>query len=172
MAQEHAVQWVQFLPVLTIFNQPPVVYSEAPAPMHNTPNLPSMDELENAKSFSNRVNFTHEPTNSYVPHFQSENNNQQQFTGNNNNQAQFPGYNSNQPYSSGSQLPYSNATMLPVNNSSNNNPGVFTGVPQGHVNSNQNNFPAQPSYLGDPSQMNLHPIELNHNQNLQEKLIK
>jgi hypothetical protein len=67
--EEHAQKWVVSLPTLVIFNQPQIVYNEAPNPIHNSPVLPSMEELEQAKNFS--YSSTGNKDN-YTPHFQKE----------------------------------------------------------------------------------------------------
>jgi hypothetical protein len=68
--EEHAQKWIVSIPTLVIFNQPQIVYNEVPSPIHNTPVLPTMEELEQAKSFTYSSN--HGNKDNYRPHFQKE----------------------------------------------------------------------------------------------------
>jgi hypothetical protein len=47
---EYAHKWEQEVPRMVIYNEPQVVYNRAPFPMHDSPNMPSLDEIEEAKN--------------------------------------------------------------------------------------------------------------------------
>lgn len=79
--EEHAKTWVASVPQIVIFSQPAVIYNDAPQPMHNSPVLPSMDELETAKTFNHQVSFQHQPADNYTPHFTGQIPPQQEVSG-------------------------------------------------------------------------------------------
>lgn len=47
---EYANKWEQNAPRLSIFNQAPITFECNPFPMHNNANIPSLDEIEQAKN--------------------------------------------------------------------------------------------------------------------------
>ena len=71
--QEHSVRWEKVIPTLVIFNNPQIVFNEAPTPIHNNPILPSMEELEQAKNMKPLNTHSNE---GYTPYFSKESPNQ------------------------------------------------------------------------------------------------
>jgi hypothetical protein len=49
---ENSQRWAQDIPRLNIYNQPQVVFDQAPLPMHNNPLVPTLDDIEAAKDNS------------------------------------------------------------------------------------------------------------------------
>jgi hypothetical protein len=47
---EYAHKWAEDVPRITIYNQAPIVFDSAPLPMHNSPTMPSLDEIDEAKN--------------------------------------------------------------------------------------------------------------------------
>ncbi len=84
--QEHAAPWVPHVPTVAIFDQPRVVYEELPAPLHDNPVLPSMDDLENAKSFTGVHGAMNENVGeNYTPYFNTDTVNNNNNNNNNDN---------------------------------------------------------------------------------------
>jgi hypothetical protein len=68
--QTHAQPWLHRQPSVSVFNQAQVVFGDAPQPCLGSPELPSEDELQRAKLFSNnRTQITGNIGEEYVPHF-------------------------------------------------------------------------------------------------------
>jgi len=74
---QYAEPYQNFVPALVIFDQPKQVYSQQTELIHDTPNIPSLDELEEAKNFTNTHTFPSQgEVQNYQPHFQQDPNNQ------------------------------------------------------------------------------------------------
>jgi hypothetical protein len=89
---QYAEPYQNFVPALVIFDQPRQVYCEQTELIHDTPNIPSFDELEEAKKFTNAYDFPNQrEVQNYQPHFQQDqyNNNFSQGVDPNNQNLQY-----------------------------------------------------------------------------------
>jgi hypothetical protein len=89
--EQYAEPYQNFIPALIIYDQTKQVYCQQTELIHNTPNIPSLDELEEAKKFTNTHSLPSQgEVQNYQPHFEQDPNFQNlstnQFSNNQNDQ--------------------------------------------------------------------------------------
>jgi len=158
---EHSSMYENLKPALSIFDQPRQEFSDSAQVMHDTPQLPSFDELEEAKKFTNQNGlYRHIPgsvlTESYQPHFMPSNTNHLS----NENNTDITGYN----YGSNAILSTNNNQDIPFNPSNHIPDTSYTSIDISNVPGNQN-------LLGNNPNFNSNELDYTINQNFNEKLI-
>jgi hypothetical protein len=157
---EHSSMYENLKPALSIFDQPRQEFSNSAQVLHDTPQLPSLDELEEAKKFTNQNGlYRHIPgtvlTESYQPHFMPSNTSNL-FNENNNNITGF-NYDSNANLNVNNQnIPYNATNPIPDTS--------YTSIDLSNGPNNQN-------LIGNNPNLNSMGMNYSRNQNFNEKLI-